>query len=53
MHSLTEATSQSDEPYMNGYMDSHHHSGSLTKGEIATCMLGMLIPLVTQVGHVH
>lgn len=52
MHSLAEATSQSDESYINGYMDPHHGS-SLSKVEIATCMLGMLIPLVTQVGHVH
>jgi zinc transporter 9 len=54
MHSLAEATTQHDEPAMNGYMDAHSRgSSSLSKSEIATCMVGMLIPLLTQVGHVH
>lgn len=53
MHAMTEATSQRDDPVVNGYMDVHQHGGALSKSDIATTMVGMLIPLLTQVGHVH
>ncbi|KAF2730670.1 Zinc/iron permease [Polyplosphaeria fusca] len=54
MHSMTEATSSHshDESTTNGYID-HKSSPSLSKSDIAIVMIGMLVPLVTQVGHVH
>jgi len=55
MHSMIEATSSShihDEPMVNGYADPWS-SKALTKSDIAIVLAGMLLPLVTQVGHVH
>lgn len=56
MHAMTEATSSGhghDEPMANGYVDSYSSYNTLSKGDITTVLFGMLIPLVTQVGHVH
>jgi zinc transporter 9 len=57
MHSMTEATSshgQEDQQPVNGYIDVHQPpSNSLSKSDISITMIGMLIPLLTQVGHVH
>lgn len=54
MHAMTEATSAHDEPIQSGYMDSGYGGrNSLSKTDIATTMVGMLVPLITQVGHVH
>lgn len=56
MHSMTEATSGShayDEPTANGYAESQRSKHALAKSDIAIVMTGMLLPLVTQVGHVH
>ncbi|KAF2015453.1 Zinc/iron permease [Aaosphaeria arxii CBS 175.79] len=56
MHAMTEATAPSlshEDPMANGYVDSYHASTSLSKSDIATVLFGMLVPLVTQVGHVH
>ncbi|KAF2180731.1 ZIP metal ion transporter-like protein [Zopfia rhizophila CBS 207.26] len=57
MHSMNEAnapTSHShDDPTANGYSDSHKGKQTLAKSDIATAVVGMLLPLVTQVGHVH
>jgi len=56
MHSMTEATSGSyahDEPTANGYAESQRSKHGLAKSDIAIVLAGMLLPLVTQVGHVH
>lgn len=55
MHAMTETTSNHghDELHVNGYIDSHSHKTTLSKSDIATVMVGMLVPLLTQVGHVH
>ncbi|KAJ4298105.1 hypothetical protein N0V90_006004 [Kalmusia sp. IMI 367209] len=54
MHSMTEATTSHEEPVINGYID--HHSAQqngLSKSDIAIVLTGMLLPLLTQVGHHH
>ncbi|KAF2277744.1 Zinc/iron permease [Westerdykella ornata] len=54
MHAMTEATSAQEELVVNGYMDSHHAARStLSKSDIAVTLVGMLVPLLTQIGHVH
>ncbi|KAF2875062.1 ZIP zinc transporter-domain-containing protein [Massariosphaeria phaeospora] len=55
MHSMNEATSSShrEDPTANGYIESQRGSEGLTKADIAIVMVGMLLPLVTQVGHAH
>lgn len=56
MHSMTEATSGSyahDEPTANGYAESQRSKHGLAKSDIAIVLAGMLLPLITQVGHVH
>ncbi|KAF2477404.1 Zinc/iron permease [Lindgomyces ingoldianus] len=58
MHSMTEMTSPSlshDDPTANGYItsSSRGEKSALSKSDIATATVGMLVPLVTQVGHVH
>ncbi|KAF2657288.1 Zinc/iron permease [Lophiostoma macrostomum CBS 122681] len=58
MHSMTEATSShdhEDQQPVNGYIDARQapSSSSLSKSDISITMIGMLIPLLTQVGHVH
>ena len=54
MHSMTEATNSHEEPVINGYID--HHSApqnGLSKSDIAIVLTGMVLPLLTQVGHHH
>lgn len=53
MHSMTEATSAPDETMINGYVDHHFTHNGLSKSDIATVLTGMLLPLLTQVGHSH
>lgn len=56
MHSMAEATSSThahDDPTANGYMDAYMGSTRMSKTDIAIVMLGMLLPLVTQIGHAH
>lgn len=55
MHSMSEATSShmSDDLHVNGYMDAYPGSSALSKTDIAIVLFGMLLPLVTQIGHAH
>lgn len=65
MHSMNESTatghSYDHEAGSNGYADGSlgvayarpHAKNPLAVSEIAVAVIGMLIPLVTQVGHVH
>ncbi|KAF2448344.1 ZIP metal ion transporter-like protein [Karstenula rhodostoma CBS 690.94] len=54
MHSMTEATNSHEEPVINGYIDHHMPQPSgLSRSDIAIVLSGMLVPLVTQVGHHH
>ncbi|KAK1919190.1 hypothetical protein P3342_008914 [Pyrenophora teres f. teres] len=56
MHSMSEATSSqhaNEDPTANGYMDAYPGGNTLSKGDIGIVMLGMLLPLVTQIGHAH
>jgi hypothetical protein len=54
MHSMTEATNSHEEPVINGYI-SHHtpQTNGLSRSDIAIVLSGMLVPLLTQVGHHH
>lgn len=64
MHSMTSTNDPSssshthEDPAANGYMDQTYGNGKPennkpTKVDVATAVVGMLLPLVTQVGHVH
>lgn len=53
MHSMTEATSGHDETPVNGYIDQGSGKNSLERSDIAIVLSGLLLPLLTQVGHVH
>lgn len=55
MHSMSQATSSHahEDPTANGYMDAYPGTNRLSKSDIAIVMLGMLLPLVTQIGHAH
>lgn len=55
MHSMSEATSPShhEETHVNGYMDAYPLTNNLSKSDIGIVMLGMLLPLITQIGHAH
>lgn len=55
MHAMAEATATHghDEPVITGYMEAYPGSNNLSKTDIATVMFGMLLPLLTQIGHVH
>lgn len=55
MHSMAEATSSRghEDPTANGYMDAYPGRSGLSKTDIGTVMVGMLLPLVTQIGHAH
>ncbi|KAF1967752.1 ZIP metal ion transporter-like protein [Bimuria novae-zelandiae CBS 107.79] len=54
MHSMTEATTSEEQPVINGYINHHtSHSSGLSKSDIAFVLTGMLVPLLTQVGHHH
>lgn len=60
MHSMTSTNDPSshshDDPGANGYVDQSYgkpEKSTPTKADIATAVVGMLLPLVTQVGHAH
>lgn len=53
MHSMTEATTGHDENPVNGYIEHGSNNDGLTKGDISIVLAGLLLPLLTQVGHVH
>ena len=53
MHSMTEATSGQDDSPVHGYIDHSSQKDSLAKGDIAIVLVGLILPLLTQVGHVH
>jgi len=55
MHSMAEATASQhhEDPTVNGYMDAYPGNTGMSKSEISIVMLGMLLPLVTQIGHAH
>jgi zinc transporter 9 len=53
MHSMTAATSAQDDTPVTGYIDHGSNKDGLAKGDIAFVLVGLLVPLVTQVGHVH
>ncbi|RMZ67871.1 zip metal ion transporter [Pyrenophora seminiperda CCB06] len=56
MHSMSEATSTQhvhEDPTANGYMDAYPGGNTMSKGDIGIVMLGMLLPLITQIGHAH
>lgn len=54
MHAMTESTSSHvyDEPMANGYIEGPSRK-TLSKSDIGITLVGMLVPLLTQVGHVH
>ncbi|KAJ4986381.1 zip metal ion [Stagonosporopsis vannaccii] len=53
MHSMTEATNPQDEPVVNGYLDAPLGKTFMSKTDILLVVFGMLLPLVTQIGHAH
>lgn len=51
---MTEATTSHEPPVINGYIDHHMPQfDGLSKSDIAFVLTGMLVPLLTQVGHGH
>ncbi|KAJ8105915.1 hypothetical protein OPT61_g9887 [Boeremia exigua] len=53
MHSMTEATTPQDEPIVHGYLDAPFGKSTMSKTDILLVVFGMLLPLVTQIGHAH
>ncbi|KAF1847328.1 ZIP metal ion transporter-like protein [Cucurbitaria berberidis CBS 394.84] len=55
MQSMSEATSSHlhEDPIANSYMDAYPGGNGLSKTDIAIVMFGMLLPLVSQMGHAH
>lgn len=53
MHSMTEATNPQEEPIIHGYMDAPPGKPNMSKTDILIVVFGMLLPLVTQIGHAH
>ncbi|KAI4670150.1 uncharacterized protein J4E79_000431 [Alternaria viburni] len=56
MHSMSEATASQhphEDPTANGYMDAYPGNSNMSKGDISIVMIGMLLPLITQIGHAH
>jgi hypothetical protein len=53
MHSMTEATNPQEEPVINGYLDAPLGKQTMSKTDILIVIFGMLLPLVTQIGHAH
>lgn len=53
MHSMMEATSPQEEPVVNGYLDAPFGKPNMSKTDILLVVFGMLLPLVTQIGHAH
>ena len=53
MHSMTEATNPQEEPVIHGYLDAPLGKQTMSKTDILIVIFGMLLPLVTQIGHAH
>ena len=55
MHSMADATASHahEDTIANGYMEAHSGSNQLSKTDITIVMIGMLLPLITQIGHAH
>ncbi|KAI9815498.1 MAG: hypothetical protein M1827_002632 [Pycnora praestabilis] len=57
MHTMQEDSSTNEEQYTNGYADGHVRGASRketpTMRRTLAAVVGMLLPLVTQVGHAH
>ena len=53
MQSMTEATNPQEEPVINGYLDAPLGKTTMSKTDILIVIFGMLLPLVTQIGHAH
>jgi zinc transporter 9 len=56
MHSMADATAAQhghEDPTANGYMEAYSSSNRMSKTDISIVMLGMLLPLITQIGHAH
>lgn len=56
MHSMADATASQhahEDTTANGYMEAYSGSNRLSKTDIAIVMIGMLLPLITQIGHAH
>ncbi|KAF9691480.1 hypothetical protein EKO04_010481 [Ascochyta lentis] len=53
MHSMIEATNPQEEPVIHGYLDAPLGKTTMSKTDILIVVFGMLLPLVTQIGHAH
>jgi len=56
MHSMSEATASQhahEDPTANGYMDAYPANNDMSKSDIGIVMVGMILPLITQIGHAH
>ncbi|KZM23571.1 uncharacterized protein EKO05_0011268 [Ascochyta rabiei] len=53
MHSMIEATNPQEEPVIHGYLDAPLGKTTMSKTDILIVVFGMLVPLVTQIGHAH
>ncbi|KAF1831472.1 Zinc/iron permease [Decorospora gaudefroyi] len=55
MHSMSEATASHpvEDPVATGYMDAYPGTNRMSKGDIGIVTVGMLLPLITQIGHAH
>ena len=53
MNSMTEATNPQEEPVIHGYLDAPLGKQTMSKTDILIVIFGMLLPLVTQIGHAH
>ncbi|KAH6625645.1 Zinc/iron permease [Boeremia exigua] len=53
MHSMIEATSPQEEPIVHGYLDAPLGKATMSKTDILIVVFGMLLPLVTQIGHAN
>ncbi|EUC41241.1 hypothetical protein COCMIDRAFT_106677 [Bipolaris oryzae ATCC 44560] len=56
MHSMADATASQhahEDPTANGYMEAYSGSNRMSKTDVSIVMLGMLLPLITQIGHAH
>jgi zinc transporter 9 len=53
MHSMAEATNPQEEPVIHGYLDAPLGKTTMSKIDILIVISGMLLPLITQIGHAH
>lgn len=53
MSEATASQGHHEDTTVNGYMDAYPLTNSLSKTDIGIVMLGMLLPLITQIGHAH